>query len=332
MSSSKNPKEEFRYVKEGTGGTLAICKNDTRRIGVIGCNTSVGVYFKIDSERVFCAHIQCTSGKTKPLSEPSKVQVDRAREQVVNKLITIAAQEEWRIDRESFGHDLIVVCRHANHIPKGGEEQRYLSWYVGQGVSDFFFEVARQLAGKHSVLSLPESRWTARRLRDLPKREIDGAIQPEVAPYELPADISLVLDQIPFKPPWLDSKYHGKSETFTAGNMPNIGDDSKTSIGPAITHSNERGRSESKEIRSRSPTPKRVNINPDAEWAMARAEFLNIISDCNGFLVAPSGNQDILFLGTSNGKAIESADIKLKGHSGVRQYEALPDGEWSFSV
>lgn len=92
MSSTKKliPKEEFRYVRKGTGGTLAIDEKDTRRVGAIGCDTSVGVYFKIDSERIFCARIECTSDTTKPLSEPSKEQAHSAGEEVVNKLIKIA--------------------------------------------------------------------------------------------------------------------------------------------------------------------------------------------------------------------------------------------------
>ena len=54
----------FRCIKEGEGGTLPITGDNIKpRVGTFFLMTCVGVYFRIDKERCFFAHIDARSAE-----------------------------------------------------------------------------------------------------------------------------------------------------------------------------------------------------------------------------------------------------------------------------
>ena len=54
----------FRNIKEGEGGTLPITGDNIKpRVGTFYLMTCVGVYFRVDKDRCFFAHIDARSAE-----------------------------------------------------------------------------------------------------------------------------------------------------------------------------------------------------------------------------------------------------------------------------
>ena len=54
----------FRHIKEGEGGTLPITGDTIKpRVGTFYLMTCVGVYFRIDKDRCFFAHVDAGSAE-----------------------------------------------------------------------------------------------------------------------------------------------------------------------------------------------------------------------------------------------------------------------------
>ena len=77
-------------------------------IGIQKCEDSLGITFRIDSVRVFCANLQINDkGEIKPISEDEGTPL---RREIYDRLTNLAQTEEWELNNAKFGHDALLVC------------------------------------------------------------------------------------------------------------------------------------------------------------------------------------------------------------------------------
>lgn len=107
--------KEFRCIPKGAGGTFYINQDQANsRIGTVHCDDSLGIYFRIDLESVFCAHF---SVENIPATF-SEEQGDQLSHAVWQRLDTLANKEKWAIDGNEFGEEMLLVCRHPTQETK----------------------------------------------------------------------------------------------------------------------------------------------------------------------------------------------------------------------
>lgn len=147
MSASK-PIKEFRCPPLGTGGTFYYC-NDVKPLGVIGHDDSLGIMFRIDSLRVFCASMQFNCSRDALPEEEGK----KLRVQIFEKLKELSEAENWVINNGKFGRNVLVACQKYTEKTTKGEDAKYAAWYMLKGVHDFFTSCAMQVKGDITKLS-----------------------------------------------------------------------------------------------------------------------------------------------------------------------------------
>jgi hypothetical protein len=122
---------EFKCVRPGTGGTLKI-DDGLGCIGTIGCNTSLGVYFQVEPQRSFCAHITLEQ----PANMISEEQGEKLSKQIFQKLKEVASRDEWAIENDNFAGCMTLMCQQAVDQEQE-KEKKAPGWYMVQGVRDF---------------------------------------------------------------------------------------------------------------------------------------------------------------------------------------------------
>ena len=166
---------DYRPVNKGSGAILLVGDIDSPFVGVMGCESSVGIYFKIDAQKSFCAHVKCISAIGEEVLEPSDEQVKSLREQIVNKLIHIAAKGEWKLDNGKLGSNIVTVCR--KPYSNGPDGLRlYLGWRIVQALGDFFVHAARTIAQGKYVFPVDEPLWSPTSAPILPMPALDGIV------------------------------------------------------------------------------------------------------------------------------------------------------------
>ena len=137
---AKDDPQHYRHIPPGTGGTYRYSNtgNDsslTKHVGMTGCSTSVGVYFKIDEQRFFAAHIVGT------VDGPTGVAVNTTTGAVIKTHICALLDNEatnvWQNVtsgmRESIKTTLVMVCsRRAD--PNGALASEYVQQAVNEWV------------------------------------------------------------------------------------------------------------------------------------------------------------------------------------------------------
>ena len=131
---------DYRYIPEGKGGTFCFRPNifgadkDLREIHHIGthvCVTCVGVYFKVDDDRSFCAHIKVDNGFNHPKNLIMQSDGQELRTMVFERLVAHGEAEGWDIHDLEFGENLIIVCPKSVYVGVGGNEyDRTGRWVV----------------------------------------------------------------------------------------------------------------------------------------------------------------------------------------------------------
>ena len=133
---------QFRCLPPGMGGTFEY-SNEVRPIGIQKCETSLGVTFRIDSVRVFCANLQFNgSGECKALS---KEKGEILRRQVFENLKNLSKNETWEMNNGKFGRDALAVCQKIACEDGKDQTVRYPAWFMLQGLNDFFMDSATEL-------------------------------------------------------------------------------------------------------------------------------------------------------------------------------------------
>lgn len=132
-------REEYRCVHKGDGGTLNIDQG-IRRIGTISCDYSVGVYFQIDKDRSFCAHMAMKT----PIEDITKEQGVRLQEKVKDRLQAIRTRDKWPIEDDNFGYCMTLLCRRPTY-KVNAKRIHNAGWYMVEGVRDFIQAIVDKL-------------------------------------------------------------------------------------------------------------------------------------------------------------------------------------------
>lgn len=114
-------------IPEGTGSTFRLRQSDSRRrtkpkhqnihefdreelFGVEKCTTGVGVYFEIDQDMFFCAHINfSTGGLSDDSDEASVVAAGDIARIIASRLNALSKNQGWNADQVNI-NSLIMVC------------------------------------------------------------------------------------------------------------------------------------------------------------------------------------------------------------------------------
>ena len=95
----------YRYIAEGCGGIYHFDSSTTQYIGTTGCSTCVGVYFEIDDETCFAAHINALIRSS-----------GRATDEISSAMVREAVQKKLdetmsgKVPTERMRSTLLMVC------------------------------------------------------------------------------------------------------------------------------------------------------------------------------------------------------------------------------
>ena len=121
-------------------------------IGVYGCVQCVGVYFPVDEDRCFCAHIRGKSMWARIEALVSETDGMEIEKQVVSKLEQLLDEDVWEPWNPKFASTIIVVCPVPELIDSEaniGYPVRLSGFWVAEGIRDFL----RHQAAKVSAYS-----------------------------------------------------------------------------------------------------------------------------------------------------------------------------------
>ncbi|KAK5726033.1 swr complex subunit [Elasticomyces elasticus] len=115
------PIHSYRLISQGYGGTYTLTKTATdspiiAQIGTYGCFTTVGVYFAIDEQSCFAAHIDAhikhgCEGVLFDQRIRSKTMKEQLAQIIRAALERESAEQAWRMDgNEWLGRGVVVVC------------------------------------------------------------------------------------------------------------------------------------------------------------------------------------------------------------------------------
>lgn len=113
----------YRHIPEGKGGIFSIPyvigaagdQTELHQIGTHGCITCVGVYFPIDKDRCFCAHINA-SIRRNGAGKPSRSVYNEREEDEIQRLVEDRLRLAFRdanVDLGTFEVDasrVVMVC------------------------------------------------------------------------------------------------------------------------------------------------------------------------------------------------------------------------------
>ncbi|KAK5738426.1 hypothetical protein LTR17_005954 [Elasticomyces elasticus] len=120
-TETQNPFHSYRLVPKGYGGTCVLSQTAhgssiITHIGAYGCFTTVGVYFAIDEQRCFAAHIdvRVKHGRDGVLFDQrvrSKAMKEELSWLIQSMLERESVEQEWQMNcSEWIGRDVVVVC------------------------------------------------------------------------------------------------------------------------------------------------------------------------------------------------------------------------------
>lgn len=139
------PNMQFRCVEESEGGTLPLYDLEIPRLGTYFLMTCVGVYFKVDKDRCFFAHM---SGATPEIRNYWSV-TERAGEeigsQVKDRLCNFLRVDNWDIRDSEFGKDLLLQCPCLQDRSCDGKSYYTPGKFVVKALQEFFVACAQFL-------------------------------------------------------------------------------------------------------------------------------------------------------------------------------------------
>ena len=115
---------KVRFINEGNGGTFTFTTmsgedesintdvNAIHRIGTWGCLTCVGVYFAVDDNRCFLAHINALRefGEHRDSRACTPAEGDRLKQKILEKLYKEAQDQDWRADDPRIRETIVIAC------------------------------------------------------------------------------------------------------------------------------------------------------------------------------------------------------------------------------
>lgn len=132
----------FREVKEGQGGTLQLKDDRAEDIGTCMLNTCVGIYFKVDYERCFFAHIDVRSAEVRDYPVATDAVGLEMKAQVKNRLLGFLEVDQWDIEHPEFGKDLYLQCPEHTKRLLYWTHSPTTSWFTIQAIREFFLACA----------------------------------------------------------------------------------------------------------------------------------------------------------------------------------------------
>lgn len=113
----------YYYVSQGCGGMFSFSTGSNSAadkdapvrplIGTRGCNSCVGVYFVVDDQRCFCAHIHAFFRSEKwPSISVRPEKHDHFVRRIKDVLTQESMDQNWPHDRERMRETLVMVCEH----------------------------------------------------------------------------------------------------------------------------------------------------------------------------------------------------------------------------
>ncbi len=128
----------FRWVKEGEGATLPLFHMEVPRVGTYMLMTCVGVYFKIDQNRCFFAHLTPKSPDAKLSWVVTEQAGDDIGSQVKQRLCNFLRVDNWDIKDPEFGKDLLLQCPCLRDRVFNGKQYYTPGKFVVKAVREFF--------------------------------------------------------------------------------------------------------------------------------------------------------------------------------------------------
>jgi hypothetical protein len=108
MPNNETQKMKFPCVEEGPGDTLPLSdpNGEAQHIGTHFLNTCVGVYFQVDQNRCFCAHMDARTSELWPFMIISDEGGKDIAHQVKRRLQDFGEKDEWNPEDANFGMHL----------------------------------------------------------------------------------------------------------------------------------------------------------------------------------------------------------------------------------
>ncbi|KAK5173314.1 uncharacterized protein LTR77_001995 [Saxophila tyrrhenica] len=110
-------------------------------VGTLWLNTCIGVYFPLDKNRCFLAHINASSQSERPNNAVDEAEGREIREMVCKRLLQESETMHWNIF-DSLYASTIVVCAPNKYRKWGDGRVKLVGYYVVKGIRDFLKEHA----------------------------------------------------------------------------------------------------------------------------------------------------------------------------------------------
>lgn len=134
--------KSFRFVPEGRGGTFTWNpasdkpNEQTEYIGTDGTETCVSVYFPVDEDRCFFAHIfvvlRSIEGEASFATAPAKgFEIEQSTK---TALVSESVDQSWKYSKGQMRKRLIMVCPHEYDV---SGENKQTGYYVVKALHDF---------------------------------------------------------------------------------------------------------------------------------------------------------------------------------------------------
>ncbi|RMY06003.1 hypothetical protein D0867_09840 [Hortaea werneckii] len=107
-----NMPQVYRHIAQGSGGTYTFTGNNVQHIGTSDCLTCVGIYFIIDDDRCFAAHVNAdTTTKSGGWSRKTNGNTgDKIKAEVKRRLNNEQMKSEWGPVSRTMRESVVMVC------------------------------------------------------------------------------------------------------------------------------------------------------------------------------------------------------------------------------
>ncbi|KAK5138076.1 hypothetical protein LTR08_005874 [Meristemomyces frigidus] len=131
LKLSSTHSKKVRIMPGGSGGTIRAFTSDCNHVGVHGCQSCVGVYFALDENHCFVAHIDCRIGASRKtaggLRLPDQATYDRLKQDVFRRLDEERLIRRWGAKTDVEFMDLlrgtlVMVCKQLDPRVAGHRE------------------------------------------------------------------------------------------------------------------------------------------------------------------------------------------------------------------
>lgn len=104
-----------------------------------------GIYFKLDNERCFCAHIDARSAEVRDCPVASDEGGHEIKVQMKKRLVDALKVDSWNIEHAEFGKDIYLQSPHYNEKVLNWKYSPSTSWFTVQAIREFCLACALHL-------------------------------------------------------------------------------------------------------------------------------------------------------------------------------------------